>query len=610
MVKALLSEYGLPWIIYRVGYAAKLRLLRVLPPTEHLFEHYVSIKRIDIFSIDIESISRCLNSLSILDKQTLILEANNATQGIIKGFSSIDLNYGYPINWHLNPLTDVEERSDNKWYRIPDFDKHRGDIKVIWEASRFSHFITFARAYLLTKDCAYYESFSLQLSDWLLKNPYSYGANFKCGQECALRIINTLIAYSVFYQAGLTSIQDTVNTTELVQRCYKKILSNFYYARRCIKNNHTLSELVGLIIGAWCSENYRRLKNAYKLLDSEIQNQFSQDGGYKQFSFNYQRFALQLMEFVQKLSPITGISLSEASRKRLLASAHLLLQCMNEDGDVPNYGSNDGALIFPVTSSKYRDYRPVINTTIAQNTRTFIFPMGKYYEEYYWFGLNAEGIKEVPKKSSCFPSAGIFTLSNSSLSVMICANDYTSRPGHMDQLHVDVWFQGRNIFCDSGTYSYASELGKDLSRTGSHNTVRLADTEQMNLYSNFLVVNWTSRDSYFHDETSFQATVSSKNGYKHSREVILERLKIMITDTVKGSANYAILFHTPYAVLNNSGIIVISDNNIELCRIITECEVSLSVSYRSLYYLQKERITCIELHSEVEKSRTEILFKE
>ena len=521
MVRALLSEYGLSWIIYRVLYAAKLRLLRVIPPTEYLFEHHVRIRRLDIFSIDIESITRCLNSLSIPDKQTLILEANNATQGIIKGFSSIDINYGYPINWHLNPLTGVEERSDRKWYRIPDFDEHRGDIKVIWEASRFSHFLTFSRAYLLTKDHVYYESFSFQLSDWLQKNPYSYGANFKCGQECALRMINTLLAYSVFYQTGLVSDQDAVNVTELVHRCYKKILSNFYYAQRCIKNNHTLSELVGLIIGAWCSMDNRRLRNAYKLLDSEIQNQFSQDGGYKQFSFNYQRFALQLMECVQKLSLATEISLSVASKNRLLTSAQLLLQCMSNDGDVPNYGSNDGALIFPVSSCEYRDFRPVINTTIAQNTQEFAFPLGKHNEEYYWFGQYAEGVSEVPKKSSCFTDAGIFTLSNSSLSVIICANDYTSRPGHMDQLHIDVWFQGKNIFCDLGTYSYASELGKELSRTSSHNTVKLTDREQMTLYRNFFVVNWTSRDSYSHNKHSFQATVTSKNGYKHSRDVKL-----------------------------------------------------------------------------------------
>ena len=123
---------------------------------------------------------------------------------------------------------------------------------------------------------------------------------------------------------------------------------NFYYARRCIKNNHTLSELIGLIIGAWCSKNPRRLNKAFHLLDREIQEQFFSDGGYRQFSFNYQRFALQLMECLHMLSLTVGKQITEEAKRKIISSAQLMYQCMNDDGDLPNYGSNDGALIFPV----------------------------------------------------------------------------------------------------------------------------------------------------------------------------------------------------------------------------------------------------------------------
>lgn len=93
----------------------------------------------------------------------------------------------------MNPLTGVESRKDDKWYQIPDFDAELGDIKVVWEASRFTHFFYFVRAYLLTDDKKYYDAFSIQLEDWLESNPYPYGANFKCGQECTLRMVNALM---------------------------------------------------------------------------------------------------------------------------------------------------------------------------------------------------------------------------------------------------------------------------------------------------------------------------------------------------------------------------------------------------------------------------------
>ena len=114
-----------------------------------------------------------------------------------------------------------------KWYKIPDFDKERGDIKVIWEASRFSHFITLARAYLLTGNEKYYKAFNSQLTDWLDKNKYSFGANYKCSQECSLRMVNALLAYSIFKASGIIVPVDSGNMKLLVHRCYKKILIKY-----------------------------------------------------------------------------------------------------------------------------------------------------------------------------------------------------------------------------------------------------------------------------------------------------------------------------------------------------------------------------------------------
>ena len=98
------------------------------------------------------------------------------------------------------------------------------------------------------------------------------------------------------------------------------------------------------------------------MLDKEIETQFMNDGGYVQFSFNYQRFTLQILECVLKISEKTGMNISDKSKKIVSDSAYLMYQVQDESGDLPNYGSNDGALIFPVTVCGYRDFRPVINT--------------------------------------------------------------------------------------------------------------------------------------------------------------------------------------------------------------------------------------------------------
>ena len=119
--------------------------------------------------------------------------ADLACEGTVIGFSSTRMSYGIPINWQLNPISGKACDNTLKWYRIPDFDKERGDIKAVWEISRFSHFVTLARAYLVSKNEKYYNAFSEQLAAWLKENPYSFGANFKCGQECALRMMNRCV---------------------------------------------------------------------------------------------------------------------------------------------------------------------------------------------------------------------------------------------------------------------------------------------------------------------------------------------------------------------------------------------------------------------------------
>ena len=594
MIKSILTEYGVGWAINRSLYSAKLKMVSKIPTTEYLFEKKAVVNRIDIFNFDVDSIKNFLIDLPAEKQNEIVAIADKAINGIITGFSSIEMDYGNPINWHYSPITKQESSSSVKWYRIPDFDSKRGDIKAIWEASRFTHFFYLARAYLITGDDKYYVAFSEQLKRWLKDNLYPYGANYKCGQECTLRMINALMAYTVFDQ--LTTAEDENNMHRLVKVCYKKVLSNFFYAHKCIKNNHTLSEICGLIIGAWCCEDKQRLRKAYRLLDKEIENQFMPDGGYVQYSFNYQRFALQIMECVYKISEKTAKSISDKSKKLTKNSALLMYQCQDVTGDVPNYGSNDGALIFPVTACGYRDFTPVINTVHALATGKVIFEKGYYGEELLWFGDGSSlQVVKIEKKSMAFNDAGFYTLRHDGGFLMTCLQDFKTRPAHMDGMHIDLWHKGKNIFCDSGTYSYASEIGKDLAKTAAHNTVKVQSAEQMACYSNFMIYDWTSRNDVKFTIGSFTGTMISKNGYEHTRQIVKTEQGYEIADEVKGSGeSCSFRFHTPYEVkIVTDGFEVLDDGD-KLCAVKIESgNVEIRKAYRSLYYLKKEEINCV-----------------
>ena len=375
---------------------------------------------------------------------------------------------------------------------------------------------------MITKDVKYYKAFSIQISDWIKQNPYSYGPNYKCGQEATLRMINALIAYSVFKDYGLATKEDEINLKKLVEGSYKKVISNFFYAHKCIKNNHTLSEITGLIIGAWCSEDENALKRSYQLMDKEIENQFMNDGGYIQYSFNYQRFALQIMEFVLKISEITGIELSDQSKALIEKSVLQMYQLQDETGDVPNYGSNDGALNFPVTTSSYRDFRPVLNTVHAVLRGKRLYDQGNYDEELLWF--SDIDIRNIPyagiqRKSVSYGDSGFYSLRHDYGHLMIVLQDFKTRPAQMDQMHIDLWHKGVNILCDSGTYSYATDIGKQLALTAAHNTVKIGNKEQMKKHGPFLIYDWASAQDVEINDNYFKGTMKSKNGYSHTRVI-------------------------------------------------------------------------------------------
>lgn len=602
----LIQERGLPWFINRSLYSVKIKAMNIAPPLEKLFEKSSPVVvRVNLFEVDTVQLKKKLIELPGEKKRKLVQEADEACVGKIKGFSSHDFDYGWPINWQLNPFTNKSADATKKWYRIPDFDSQRGDIKAIWEISRFSHFFLFARAFLLTEDDKYFKAFSAQLSDWLNQNPYSYGANFKCGQECALRMMSCLMIYPIF--AARLSEKDTENVKELVSRCYRKIISNFNYAYKCQNNNHTLSELAGMIAGAWCTGDTQRLKWAYKTLDKVILKQFLADGGYIQQSFNYQRVAMQDIEAILRMSTVTRLDLSQESKYRILNSALQMYQCQDITGDMPNYGSNDGALIFPVTSCGYRDFTSSINTVYALLTGKRLYSEGDYDEELFWFGLDNDLPQEqVLRESKAFNETGLYTLRNNDCWLMVVAKKSIN---HMDQNHLDLWINGKNILCDSGTYSYADGLGRELFSTKAHNTVYCEEKEQINRIGAFAVYGQPKLKKVSWNPNSITTEIVFFSGYTHRRMVYLSGDGVKVRDeaqtTMKEHIHAKILFHTPFEVsIKNKHEVILENNNL----LVTENLVKVYQTKRSLFYLHQEDMNCIEINMPNGQALTEFII--
>ena len=95
-------------------------------------------------------------------------EANGVLGGNFRLFSYREETAGRFPRWHHNPLGGGAAPQSRHWGDLADF--AYGDIKGIWEQSRFTWVFSLARAYVRTGDERFAERFWELLEDWCRHN--------------------------------------------------------------------------------------------------------------------------------------------------------------------------------------------------------------------------------------------------------------------------------------------------------------------------------------------------------------------------------------------------------------------------------------------------------
>ncbi|MFI3246855.1 MAG: heparinase, partial [Ferrimonas sp.] len=94
------------------------------------------------------------------------------------------------IKWDRSVLTGCYFSEMNQpWFNLSDFNSDVGDIKGIWEASRFDWALGLAIDYLAGREAAL-DDLNAAAKSWLDKNPPYLGPNWKCGQEASIRVMH------------------------------------------------------------------------------------------------------------------------------------------------------------------------------------------------------------------------------------------------------------------------------------------------------------------------------------------------------------------------------------------------------------------------------------
>jgi len=455
-------------------------------------------------------------------QRTLLAQADEIVGGKIRMFGGepveLKLTFDQPLH-HWTAYETGKAPIPKSRFPIP-------DIKFLWEPARFGWVYTLGRAYHLTQNQIYAETFWRYFETFTEANPPNMGPHWMNGQEVAIRLMALVWAGQIFETAASSSAERRARLAQSVVIHAARIPPTLVYAR-AQNNNHLVTEAAALytaglalpqhpLASIWRTRGWRWLNWAFR-------HQISGYGEYIQHSTNYHRVMLQAALWVEAIKDVSWPRLTLQSLGR---ATHWLFSILDPaSGRTPNLGANDGALILPLSVTLFNDFRATVQAAARAFLR-FQMPGGVWDEMSLWLGLGAH---EKAYESSLYLADHLHGRDSWAY---LRASTFPSRLGHMDQLHLDLWWHGLNVAQDTGTYLYNADLPWDnpLVTSRVHNTVTVDGRDQMARGGRFMTLDWFpaySKSVVATDETVLGQVMAYHKGYRGVRH---ERVVTVYTD--------------------------------------------------------------------------------
>lgn len=525
------------------------------------------------------------------------------------GQSLTELNQA-PPQWLTGCLSGkCVDGAERHWWQIPDFDPAVGDIKTVWEFSRFDWVLACAQHAAKGEESAL-QRLNDWLVDWLQANPPYKGPNWKCGQEASIRVMHLAMAAQLLDQVNSSAS----GLVDLIEVHLQRIAPTVLYAM-AQDNNHGTSEAAALFIGgSWLEGNGRVVGRKYtcsgrKWLENRARRLIGSDGSFSQHSLNYHRVMLDSFSMVELWRRKLALpSFSQMFYARAAAASEWL-RCMTQsaNGDGFNLGANDGARLLPLTDTDYRDYRPSIQlaSVLFHSARAFSED-GDWNQPIYWLGLTLPEANLAAPHSTQFDDGGYFVLRQKTVMALLLYPRFRFRPSQADALHLDFWVNGENWLRDAGTFSYNTEQRwmDYFPGTVAHNTVQFDDRNQMPRLSRFLFGAWLKARNVesltiVDGEQSCAAGYKDWKGAEHHRRMMLAGPLLTVVDNVAGFRNKAVL---RWRLKPGNWLIDASAQSVQLDGLSLAVSSSIPVKrfelvegWESRYYLQKTPVPVLEI---------------
>lgn len=355
--------------------------------------------------------------------------------------------------------------ADAPWHTIDPY--AHGDIRLLWETSRFACLPVLALAARASGSARFLAAAEAHLAGFLAACPPFRGPHWASAQEAAIRLIHLTAA-------GIILGGATDGARALAALLADRVRATLTY-ERALANNHGIVCAAALAgAGAFLGTADHRL--GVRLLAADLPRLTTKAGGFAQVSTRYHRMTLDALAFAS----LAGAALPHPVRDRATAMARWLARVTDPaSGRAPRLGHDDGTALLDAGCAGPDDARP----TLARAAAAFAHAADPV------LALAGLGATPGPPAAEVWTDAegGTAGITTGSAIALLRLPGGRFPVGQADILHLSLMHRGAEILRDAGTWLYNPPAGEsDLAGTAHHSTAQWGDKDRPPRLGRFL----------------------------------------------------------------------------------------------------------------------------